>query len=297
MKGTICWMSKFFSIGIFFLIFFVSACTVLPNIELIKINSPADLRGDEVDTFALQQSHIKIAQNGTKKIAEKDVPTINISSIPEEFTDFKLGIRRADSFGVKTNINLTKFPNTELIKEAGVEVIDTRVQLIGEIGSIVTKILPIFFFAPGELNINTLPMNINTLVLLKTGNVERVASTEIDAGNGVKVKFGPLPVDAVETSSLPKSQIGASIIYSACRAATVSFDFSGERYSQTVKISDPRYLQRVSLPIKGKVSFHTECGVSVEANKDTGVSSNMAVADALVTQAKAIKDAIDAAKK
>lgn len=274
----------------------VSACTVLPKIELIKITSPADLKGDEVDTFALQKSRIQIVQNGTKKINGKEVPTLDISSIPEEFTDFKLGIRRADSFGIKTNLNLTKFPNTELIKEAGTEVIDTRVELIGQIGSIVTKIVPILF-AAGDLNPNSLPKGINTLVLLKTSNVERAASSPIDAADGVKVEFGPLPVDAVETSSMPASQVGASLVYSACRAAKVSFAFSGERYVQTVKISDPRYLQRVSLPIKGKVSFHTECGVSVDANKDSGISSSAAIADALLAQGKTIKEAIDAAKK
>ena len=275
----------------------VGACTVLPKIELIKITSPADLKGDEVDTFALQKSRIKIFQSGTKKVDGKEVPTLAISSIPEEFTDFKLGIRRADSFGIKTNLNLTKFPNTELINEAGVEVVDTRVALIGQIGSIVTKIAKVLF-ADGELNPNSLPKNINTLVLLKTSNVERAASSApIDAGDGVQVEFGPLPADAVETSSMPASQVGGSLVYSACRTATVYFDFSGERYVQTVKISDPRYLQRVSLPIKGKVSFHTECGVSVDANKDTGISSSAAVAEALSVQAKAIKEAIDAAKK
>ncbi len=275
----------------------VSACTVLPNIELIKITSPADLKGDEVNTFALQKSRIKIVQSGTKKVDGKEVPTLDISSIPEEFTDFKLGIRRADSFGIQTNLNLTKFPNTELIKEAGTEVIDTRVELIGQIGSIVTKIVPLLFAAPGELNPNSLPKNINTLVLLKTSNVERAASSKIDAADGVEVEFGPLPVDAVETSSMPASQVGASLVYSACRAAKVSFAFSGERYIQTVKISDPRYLQRVALPVKGKVSFHTECGVSVDANKDSSISSSAAVAEALLVQGKAIKDAIDAAKK
>jgi hypothetical protein len=274
----------------------VSACTVLPNIELIKITSPSDLKGDEVDTFALQKSRIKIVQSGTKKVDVKDVPTLAISSIPEEFTDFKLGIRRADSFGIKTNLNLTKFPNTELINEAGVEVVDTRVALIGQIGSIVTKLVPVLF-AAGELDPNSLPKMINTLVLLNKSNVERAASSPIEAGDGVQIEFGPLPVDAVETSSMPASQVGASLVYSACRAATVSFIFSGERYVQTVKISDPRYLQRISMPVKGKVSFHTECGVSVVANNDTGVSSSAAVADALSTQGKAIKDAIDAAKK
>jgi hypothetical protein len=274
----------------------VSACAVLPNIELIKITSPADLKGDEVNTFALQKSRIKIVQSGTKKVDGKEIPTLDISSIPEEFTDFKLGIRRADSFGIQTNLNLTKFPNTELIKEAGTEVIDTRVELIGQIGSIVTKIVP-FLFAAGELDPNSLPKRINTLVLLKEGEVERAASPPIDAGDGVKVEFGPLPVDAVETSSMPASQVGASLVYSACRAATVSFAFSGERYIQTVKISDPRYLQRVALPVKGKVSFHTECGVSVDANKDSSISSSAAVAEALLVQGKAIKDAIDAAKK
>ena len=276
-----------------------TACTVLPTIELTKISSPTDLKGDEIDTFALQKSVIKIAQSGTKTVSGKDIPTLEVSSAPQEFMDFKLGIRRADSFGVKTNINLTKFANTELIKEAGTEVVDTRADLIGKIGSIITKIIPVVFtIDPGDLNPNSLPIVVDTLVLLETNKIGREkSSSAIEEGHGASITFGAVPVDAVETKSLPASKVGSSLVYSACRSAEISFKFMGEKYAKTVKVSDPRYLQRVSLPLNGKVSFHTECGVSVESNKDTGVASNASIVDALVVQAKAIKDAIDAAKK
>jgi|GEM_PF-4887244 len=269
----------------------LSGCTVLPTVEVTKLSEPASVKGDEVDTYAIQQSDIKITQSGIKKVKEVEVPVLEITSVPREYPGFKVGIRRADYQGIRTNINITKFPNTELPKEIGTEVVDTRIDTIGKIGSVVTTAIGVFAAGKGELDVKELPKQVRTLVLL--GGVGREESGEIDAGENVAVKFGPLPVDAFEATSMAASQVGTSLVYAACRSAQVTFRLAGEKHSQTLKISDPRYLQRVSLPVKGKVSFHSECGVSVEANKDTGVALSSAVAEALLVQLKAIKDAAD----
>lgn len=270
----------------------LSGCTVLPTIEVTKLSDPAEVKGDELDTYAIQQSSIKIAQSGSKKLKDVEVPVLEVTSVPSEYAGFKVGIRRADSLGVRTNINITKFSNTELPKEIGTEVVDTRIDTIGKIGSVVTKVIGVYSAGKGELDVKELPKQLRTLILLDQNKVGRGEST-VDAGDNVTIKFGPLPVDAFEATLMPASRVGSSLVFAACRSAQVTFELASEKHSYTVKISDPRYLQRVSLPLKGKLSFHTECGVSVEANKDTGVASSMAVADALMEQLKAIKDAAD----
>ena len=249
------------------------------------------MKGDELDTYAIQQSDIKITQSGIKKLNNVEVPVLEVTSVPREYAGFKIGIRRADSLGIRTNINITKFQNTELPKEIGTEVVDTRIDTIGKIGSVVTKAIGFFSTGSGEVDVKELPKLVRTLVLMN--GVGREESGVIDAGDNVTLKFGPIPVDAIEATSLVASQVGTNLVYAACRSVQVNFRLAGEKHSKSLKISDPRYLQRVSLPVKGKISFHSECGVSVEANKDTGVALNLAVAEALLVQIKAIADAAD----
>jgi hypothetical protein len=88
----------------------------------------------------------------------------------------------------------------------------------------------------------------------------------------------------------------SGLVFSACRAATIKFNYQGRSYEKRVKINDPNYFQKVGFPTKGKVTFHDECGVSVSSESESGVSSGAEIAEALAAQGKAIKEAIEAAK-
>lgn len=276
----------------------VTGCSVAPKIELSKITKPESLRGDEIDSYYLQRSTIKIEQSGTTKNADgKEVVALAISSIPEEYTNLKLGVRRADSIGIRTNLNITKFANTDLIKEAGVDVVDNRIDTINKAGTILKTLAPFVFDASKGTSPEALPKRINTLVLLEQYSVGREEKKGVDAADGVTIDFGVLPPDARPLESYGDSTALSGLVYAACRQAVVKLKYQGNSVEQSVRISDPRYLQIASFPIKGKISFHSECGVSILSEKDTGVSTNAAVVDALVVQGKAIKEAIEAAKK
>jgi hypothetical protein len=137
----------------------------------------------------------------------------------------------------------------------------------------------------------------------------------VSVGNTeISVDFGAVPFDARPISDLNTPLKVSGAVYAACRSAkvtvpasvTVSTKLAGGGvetrsksyfYEKTVKVSDPRYFQVVAFPAKGKVSFHDQCGVSVTSQVDTGQSSALAITEALVAQGKAIKDAIEAAKK
>ncbi len=274
------------------------ACTVTPTVEYNKITKPSDMKGDEIDTFYLQSSIIKIDKSVNKPDAGGAASeTLSITSIPTEYNVFKVGIRRADTIGVRTNLNITKFSNTALVKEAGVDVVDNRVALINQLGTIATKIVPLVAGAPGVLSSDALPKKILVDVVLNSAKIGPEEREGVDAADGVLIDFGPIPPDASPTDDLNRPMVLSGIIYSACRDATVKFKYGPNmRYEQTVKISDPRYYQRVGFPVKGKVSFHDQCGVSVAADTEK-VSTAPEIIDALVTQGKAIKDAIEAAKK
>src|SRR5690606_17965840 len=109
--------------------------------------------------------------------------------------------------------------------------------------------------------------------------------------NKVAVTVGPLPPDAVAVEEVIGKKTN-SFIYAACRKATVQFKTKdGKVHSTEVRISDPRHVQRVAFPIKGKIVVHSQCGVSVTSEKDTGVASNADLFKAIAEQAKALKEA------
>lgn len=272
----------------------MAGCAVVPTVEINTIRHPSDLRGDEIDTYSLQRSRIVIDKPGTTKTRTgSDTEVLSISSVPDEHNDFKLGLRRADSFGIKTNLNFVKIQNTDLLKEVGSEVVDMRIDLIGKLGALVTRgILGTVDPTKALSEELRLPKHIDVSDQLKS--VEREPKNGVDAGNGVLIDFGALPKDAGDFAQLNMPLVNNGLIYAACRSATVRFKYAGADYTKTLKVSDPRYYQRVSFPIKGKISFHSECGASVTSEKDTGVSPTADIVEAI---GKAISEVMDATKK
>ena len=90
-------------VGIFILLA-LSSCAVNPTVELSKLTKPEDKIDNYIDSYFLRKSFIKIDQGTSDDSKNK----LQIETYPSEHTDFKIGIKRADSFGTKTNINFVK---------------------------------------------------------------------------------------------------------------------------------------------------------------------------------------------
>lgn len=275
----------------------VAGCAVAPSVKYHKITAPGDVHARLFDTYALQQTHIKI--DGSKAAASDalDPASLTVKSIPAEYAEFKLGMEHADSWGVRTNLNLKKMDNTELVQEAGTDMVDGRVDLIAKVGGVLVK--AVGFDASKDMQLSSLPMVINPLVIMIDNDVQRDAKPGVPVPQGgAKIDFGALPKDAQAIAALPLSGKVSAFVYAACRNATIRIpQGDAGTFRKTVKIADPRFFQMVNFPIKGKITAHSECGVSVTSDKDPGTKSGVEIADALLTQATAIKEAIALAKK
>jgi hypothetical protein len=285
-------------IGVCACAIFFAGCTAVPKVQYTKITNPKDVVGDEIDTFSFWESQILIEKTEPKKdAAGKAIVDFSILSKPRELAEYKIGVRRADSWGVKTNLNIVKLPNTSLIQEIGVDVTDSRADLIGKYGATAVKLIGLVPLGSGDLEDSSLPKTINLQAVFKAEKNGREAKNGLDAADGVSIDLGAVPVDAIEASAYAFPTTLEGIMYPACRSAVVRFKYKGHDFKKSVAIADPRYLSYVGFPISGKVTFHSECGVSTVASKDASTTSSAAIVDALVAQGKAVKDALDAANK
>jgi hypothetical protein len=290
------------SLSILAAFFIFVACEARPSVKYNMITANSGLTGDEFDTYALRASKLRIDKSPTKE------GEYELALVPVEAQGMKIGLIHADGIGITTNLVLSKSQNTDLVSEIGVAVSDKRIEYIKNVAEIIKTAAPLLagFAAPEPLDADTqLPFEINFATELpKLEKEKRPKEIPINRP-GVILTISAIPPDAVATDLIFNTNPTSStskFYFSSCRSITVDAsikDKSGkvQRLNFSGKIADPEYLQMVELPIKGKVSMHTQCGVSVSSETETGVSSPTAIAEALAVQGKAIKDAIDAAKK
>jgi hypothetical protein len=287
----------------------LGGCATRPSVTYTQITPQTDVT-KLTDSFYLQTSTITISgADAAKPGTDAAQADLKVTSTPTEYPGFKVGITANGSwFGsVNTVVNITKIDNTGLVKEIGSQITDHRADLIKTIGSIITTGVGLVGLAnDSSLDATKLPWSTKTYTQI-AGNL-----TAADNGkpfpmtDGVTMELGPLPPDALPISRFPTKPTNA-FVYAACRQAKIQFTYVGKDdkgvpttsplQTAVVEIADPRYFQLVAFPPKGKITTHTQCGVSVSTDSDTGVSSGADLVNALSTQGKAIKDAIDAAKK
>jgi hypothetical protein len=271
------------------------ACTPRPTVKYSLVSGP--LHSDHFDTYALQASKLQIARVSTDQAATLKARDFEIKSLPVE-SQTKLALEYADSPGVSTEVKISKLPNTALVSEIGVEVSDHRIEYINDAGALVKTVVSMVPFAETGVEVKTLPIEVDLSAEMAKSATRDAFSTRPVAG--VLVEIGPVPKDAIELKQLTFGEKSHQFLYSACRSAKVTASLKEGASSltviSTVKIADPAFVQTVGLPTKGKIKTHSECGVSVESEKETGLSTDLQVLSALATQAKAIKDAIEAAR-
>lgn len=261
----------------------LSACSPQPEVSYSLITRPEDLTGQEHDKYCLQKSVLVFSAPP----ADSNFPP-SVIAMPREKCDAKVALTAASSsIGVSTNINISKLDNSDIVREIGIEVKDDRVKYIQEIGGAVVAAASIVMLTADQ----ELPAEIDTYAQMEGGGVQR-GERSVTAPGGVTLGFRKLPPDAFNfPEQFPNAKISSQYIYSACRDVVVSFTHRGTQYQKILRISDPRYFQTIAFPVKGKITSHSSCGVSVVSEKDTGVSSDAAVAAALIQQAKSLSSA------
>lgn len=269
----------------------ISGCTVLPSVEYRAITTPDDMAG-MTDAFYRQQTKIEISVVATNT-AGATAGELLIVSRPAEYRASKLGIKALTDWRSSTVVTLNKYPNTDLINSIGIEVTDITAKAITEYGGAFVKLigLGVSGEAPQPCIVSGPTL---TLVVGPQGGT--FDGNNPEKKGCISVTLGALPPDAMPADKLPMNQQTHNFYYSACRDATVTIKQATSDVVKTLRVADPSHVQFVQFPPKGTITSHSECGVSVQTDK-AAVDNGAAVVNALATQGKAIKDALDAAAK
>jgi hypothetical protein len=289
----------------------LGGCSSMPTVEYRRVQSPSDMRG-MADAYFLQRSKLEVSINETTEAAKdgksaSTVPTMTFRSMPAEDSGRKLAVNPVKNWRARTTLTLTKFENTDLVSAAGVEATNEVINSINEFGAIVVKAAPLLgLFGAAEETVRPClnPKGTLLTVLPEFKDPSGKAESFVFQGNAskpekdcVNVSVGALPPDAISFEALIINEQIDVFYYAACRQVSISVTHRGEVLKAAARISDPRFVQSVRFPVKGTLTMHSQCGVSIKSEKASNETTASAIIEALAAQAKAIKDVVEAAKK
>lgn len=300
----------------------ISGCSITPTVQYTKLEANSLMPEGIFDSYYFQGSNITIKpviessqqdqpkqpNNKAEKKTEKSTPRIigfKVDSKPKEYEDFKIALKRSDPFYSDGNINISKYENTALVQEIGTDTSDHRQAYIETAGSIIVKGLTMGLSGSEEYandinldDIDQIDINEQIKNILRANkSLKPNDNLSTKLSNNVKINIHPIPPGAKATKELPQETDSNLFVYAACRSVDLEFDYRKITYSFSLKISDPNFYETVEFPLKGKITSHSSCGVSVTTSSTNNVTSNDKLITAIVDQAKAIKDAADAKSK
>jgi hypothetical protein len=106
------------------------------------------------------------------------------------------------------------------------------------------------------------------------------------------------PDDAIPATVLDTPMTSSNFFYSACRQMTIILTPTGtgrSPVSSTVAVADPRYVETLRFPDKGNITVAPSCGANSVA-QDANLPTAIDYLNTLATQAKAVKQSLDANK-
>lgn len=272
----------------------LSGCATLPRADIAFIDQPGDVTGKELDTYAFPRSVLEFAQT-------EDGSDYAITVVNHSYENFRIGLLRHDSFGVRTNLNLTKVTNSDLLDKAGVEVFDDRIKLIGELGKAAKAVIGAGVIPFAAATSAPSPVDAMELIAPYDNLQNKAGSSYVKLPGEDRIEYwvGPAQPDARFAQKGAFTGLRNGLVYAACREVRLRYkQASADKNTiKSVYVSDPRYFRYVAFPQKGKVEVHSQCGTSVSSEKDESIASDPAILNAVLDELKGVKDAVAAQKK
>jgi len=299
----------------------LSGCASAP---LVKYNLVA--AGDKEGKSRFQLNDTAISFNFAKSSSgaiDSTKYVISSGAVPYSATTYSVeGTRAWDNWGTSTDIQATYLDGSPLtLSSAGSSITNQIPQTLQTIGSVAAGIAAFAAARPGGgapgggSNGVTLPTGILISTFIADAAAQKYAGCTSDAtGDGeikcnnleleggqiggsafkIDISIEPTPKDALSVSSLKFPFLSNSLIYAACRSATVvlhvpaytipaapSFggastkpiDVPASQVVQNLVVADARWIETMAFPPKGKITLASSCGANATADSYTPVTA------------------------
>lgn len=288
--------NKSAKVGALMLSLTLSSCAASPRVAHSIVRSPSDRNDRHIATYALQENVVAIRATTTGE-GNNQRTTIAATLDRQDHQGLRIALLSRDSFGVHTGLTIKSFDNTDIPSEITTKVEDTRADLVSKVGEVIIGVLgsgliPFTASEPPLPAAPTLPLRVNLSQAIGT-TPQRGAFTVNNIQN-IRVYYGAVSPDAVPTASPGFGPASSFFYYAACRDARVRFRYGEQIYDYVFRVSDPHFLQRVRMPVDGKITMHTQCGASVTGRiEGDDASSALAITASIIAQAQAIREALE----
>lgn len=251
--------------------------------------------------FRMPESQITV---NWRKAQDGGSDQVALASVPIDDDTALYTLKGVDSWGTATVLKATPRENSRVLQSVAVEFDDKRAEYIQTAGQVVVGLIGLGLLGPAPASSPT-PQSIDVAEILRKNRSECGVHACSLVGNLKNNWVYSLDFGAVSAAAVPRGEFEAtlgkatsSLYFPYCRDVVVALTPpSGNDAVATGRflVHDPDYFETVRLPEKGTVEFLPSCGVAVTASAP-GVSGELKVINALIAQAKAIKDAKKAAQ-
>ena len=277
----------------------LGGCAIAPKALTVEATDYETVRANSknlVASYYLQGSRLDIE---FQPADAKKAATFTVASAAAEDTTHRLLLVSQRDLLSRTNLSVTKRPDSDMLSSVGSELVDNRTALITNVGTVLKTVIPLAALVNGDKPPEPLRVSWSSLDAhpgfnavagateprggKKDGQIWRYGSTDLT------VEVGPTPVTAERYSNALFAGQKTGLFAATCRSIIVRYTSQGVDYSYRGKIADPSQVEFVPLPAKGKIEFHDHCGVSVTSEKDS-VATPDAIAATAATTAVAVLD-------
>jgi hypothetical protein len=282
---TFCWLT-----------FAVAGCTVNPQATQMEVTSGDEVmrHANAVAAFYMQGSRLDLAFKDSADPGKPAKWVLTVADTPTEDTRRRFLLLQDSNAWSRTNLVAGKRANTDLISSVGSEVTDNRIALLQNIAAIAKIGIAVAGFQA------TVKPFTASFELRDPGSFQKAAATKPEWQDWsdpkipkLVISVGPPPVTAMPYRPALLQPKLNGLFAAACRPVIINYSApDGSQYIWRGKIADSDSVEFTAMPRKGKIEYQDQCGTSVTADKDP-TATNDAVIAAAITQAQAVKDALD----
>lgn len=271
-----------------FTLFLLTGCSSAPAVSYHSINRSyvngeknedalmENLKGKKV--FNLPSGMVFLHNSEESKKGENTpesspLEQVKLTVLPSESDANWFQIEEHNNWLEETKLKITYYDDSKIVKEVGSEFVDKTVQRVTEVAGVIGAILP--FVLLNEPSCDNTSLTLPVSLELKL--VEDL--TELPRNKCWKYTINPqkdFPANAVKSEDYFTTGNVSTFPISACETFIIHIQAAEDKNIKIdfkIRGPNPKFVEAIAFPVKGKISMNTLCTANVTSETDTNPSA------------------------